>query len=337
MKRFLPFLMFLLLPLTAFAANDAVHWLGGCTGFVVNDHYLITAKHCSYRPTETFNINGQRVTADMRYKTPAEDGPVIFYLEGGPYPSLPFALQDPAVGDSIKTIGFPSRYYGENAGKIIGIDEETGYFVTDHRINPGQSGGPLLNIKGEVVGISIAVASNLKYHLSYFAPRSDLETALVQATQPEVVVFSIPNCSGCVRLEADVRAGKFPNYRFTFVKFDGLAWSHPELCKEFNEACDVPPQLGYPVIWVRGTTNYKTGYGEDQSLLGWLADAVRALIRGLIGGPKEQPEAVPTPLPDEAPAEPASEPEPMPAEEPISPWYGLLGLATGILHRRYAG
>jgi serine protease Do len=82
-----------------------------------------------------------------------------------------------AVGQTVITIGTPlGEYVGSvTTGIISGLDRDvtasTGWFgstaktyenviQTDAAVNPGNSGGPLLNSSGEVIGINFATTSN---------------------------------------------------------------------------------------------------------------------------------------------------------------------------------
>ena len=330
-----------LLPALALADHPAVLELpSGCTGFVVAGNYLITAKHCPENDKIEVKISNKPVYGTRSYSPKTNDGPVVYRLAGGPHPSLYLGEKAPKVGDKIKTIGYPAGGWAEGSGTITYISKH-GAIWTNHRINPGQSGGPILNEDGKVIGVSLAVQKNIYVALSKFAGYNDLEYALTQSVKPEVVVFTIPDCGGCVRLERDYAAGHFRDYNFTFVKYTAAGWSHPELAKEFQEHCKTEPNVEYPVIWVRGTNQYRTGYGENRGLVGWITDVVRFVIRGIIGGPDNQ-KAPPPELPD-PPQEPKEAPppgppaEPIETPEPVSPYWGLLGLASGYLHRRYGG
>ena len=65
-----------------------------------------------------------------------------------------------ALGQWVATSGFPSDSRGEknlhlNLGTITSISED-GLLFTDATVNNGNSGGPLLNSEGEVVGTIFA-------------------------------------------------------------------------------------------------------------------------------------------------------------------------------------
>lgn len=60
---------------------------------------------------------------------------------------------DPTIGDPVLAFGSP---IGFQASATVGIISaiRSRWIQTDAQINPGSSGGPLLNIKGEVIGIT---------------------------------------------------------------------------------------------------------------------------------------------------------------------------------------
>jgi len=62
------------------------------------------------------------------------------------------------VGDSVLAIGNPFGFNGTlTKGIISRIDYAKNRLQTDAAINPGSSGGPLLNTKGEIIGINQAI------------------------------------------------------------------------------------------------------------------------------------------------------------------------------------
>ena len=62
------------------------------------------------------------------------------------------------VGQKVLAIGNPFGFNGTlTTGIVSRIDYERNKIQTDAAINPGSSGGPLLNTKGEVIGISQSI------------------------------------------------------------------------------------------------------------------------------------------------------------------------------------
>ncbi|MCS6978196.1 MAG: trypsin-like peptidase domain-containing protein [Gemmatales bacterium] len=111
-------------------------------------------------------LQPSRVLAD-----PETDVAVLVLSESGPLPAAPLGNSDRMqVGHWVLAIGSP---YGLNQtvthgiisakqrsqislGSTIRIKD---FLQTDAAINPGSSGGPLVNLNGEIVGINTAIAS----------------------------------------------------------------------------------------------------------------------------------------------------------------------------------
>ncbi len=76
-----------------------------------------------------------------------------------PVESLPFASSPPLVGDWVMAAGSPySQFFGSiipgtyTFGHVSNFFPDINIIVTDAAINQGNSGGPLLNARGEVIG-----------------------------------------------------------------------------------------------------------------------------------------------------------------------------------------
>jgi S1-C subfamily serine protease len=96
-----------------------------------------------------------------------------------PDPLVPAVLGNPGAlreGDEAFVVGNPLGLYGSmSAGVISGFNrafqpESTdqvihGLIQIDAAVNPGNSGGPLLNRYGEVVGIVTGIANPTKQHV----------------------------------------------------------------------------------------------------------------------------------------------------------------------------
>lgn len=79
-------------------------------------------------------------------------------------PPLRIAALAPAPGAPVVAIGFPFGHaFSVSAGVVSGLDrtydQQTphGFLQHDAALNPGSSGGPLLDVHGEVIGINTAI------------------------------------------------------------------------------------------------------------------------------------------------------------------------------------
>jgi hypothetical protein len=138
------------------------------SGFFVNDSGLIATNAHLTAPRSNLTVilsNGQPLEAHLVY---VDSGIDIAFLVVHP-PSTGFSfpyllLADPnsvLQGDTVFAIGHPTegmpfsvtKGIVSAVGKLSSSGDET-WIQTDAALNPGNSGGPLLNSQGEVVGIT---------------------------------------------------------------------------------------------------------------------------------------------------------------------------------------
>jgi serine protease Do len=156
----------------------------GGTGFIISpDGYIITNNHVIEDATKVEvhygEGDGERtVEAKVIGRDPATDIALLKVDVDEQLPTVRLGNSDNIrVGDWALAIGNPLQF--ENTltvgvisakGRSLGISETTNSFEnfiqTDAAINFGNSGGPLLNIHGEVIGINTAIrayAQNLGF------------------------------------------------------------------------------------------------------------------------------------------------------------------------------
>ncbi len=84
------------------------------------------------------------------------------------------------IGDPVVAVGYPSGKYKVTAGNVHGIRNSDNLIGTTAKISVGNSGGPLLNDKGEVIGINSRTG---KYSLA--VPSNILKALLTRTGSPE--------------------------------------------------------------------------------------------------------------------------------------------------------
>jgi S1-C subfamily serine protease len=140
------------------------------TGFFVDKdgHILTTATAVDDVDTCWIDWRGRRITARIVGRDPQTNLAVLKINpeSGAPTPFLPQGDSDALrVGSMVIAIAFPYDLPSAPVvGFVSGLDiQSNGHvFPTTHiragcRLSPGQGGGPLLNVHGEVVGIAVAV------------------------------------------------------------------------------------------------------------------------------------------------------------------------------------
>jgi len=140
------------------------------SGFVIDSSgILVTNNHVIEGADEiTANFNdGTKLTAEVIGHDEKTDIAVIRVTPEEPLPALDFGSADNLrVGDWVMAIGNP---FGLGGTVTVGIvsarnrDINSGpydnFIQTDASINRGNSGGPLFNMEGEVIGINTAIIS----------------------------------------------------------------------------------------------------------------------------------------------------------------------------------
>ncbi|MCC6984295.1 MAG: Do family serine endopeptidase [Bauldia sp.] len=140
------------------------------TGFIVDSEgIIVTNFHVIDGADEIviFLNDGTRLMATLVGRDNKTDLAVLKVEPPAPLPALEFAESEAMrIGDWVMAIGNP---FGLGGSVSIGIlsarnrDINTGpyddFLQTDAAINRGNSGGPLLNMNGEVVGVTTAIIS----------------------------------------------------------------------------------------------------------------------------------------------------------------------------------
>jgi S1-C subfamily serine protease len=178
--------------------NDFLNGLAGTstgTAWSVSSGYVVTSEHVvsDVSVVDLYDIHGQRYPAAVVLRDELNDI-ALLRIEGTSSrpPALPLARDGARTGSSVFTLGFPRvDILGRTPKLSTGIisaangyrDDPTSY-QTSVQIQPGNSGGPLINMNGEVVGVMAAMlgddtgSSGTQPGLSYAVKAEKVHAAL---------------------------------------------------------------------------------------------------------------------------------------------------------------
>lgn len=143
------------------------------TGVVVDDEgHVLTASHVVMRleQTEVGTSDGRKLTARVVGRNPYADL-ALLKVEGGRLEPIELGDSESVkVGQFVMALANPfSSAASVTSGVVTGVNRPIGGWwrfsiqnaiVTDARLNPGYSGGPLVDASGRMVGMNVAYVSN---------------------------------------------------------------------------------------------------------------------------------------------------------------------------------
>jgi serine protease Do len=139
------------------------------SGFVISeDGYIVTNNHVieGADEIEIEFFSGNRLAATVVGTDPNTDIALLKVESESPLPFVTFGNSDEVrVGDWVMAMGNPlGQGFSVSAGIVSARNRELSgtyddYIQTDAAINRGNSGGPLFNMDGEVIGVNTAILS----------------------------------------------------------------------------------------------------------------------------------------------------------------------------------
>ena len=150
------------------AATPAIEHAYGTAFFVTADGYMLTNHHVVEGADKITVTLNDRTELDATLVGSDERSDVaVLKVTGKQFPALPIGDSNRLkVGEPVLAIGSPFGFdYSASAGivsaKSRNFSRETSvpFIQTDVALNPGNSGGPLFNQRGEVIGINSRIFS----------------------------------------------------------------------------------------------------------------------------------------------------------------------------------
>ena len=161
---------------------------------LTNNHVIDGAEKINVRLTDNTETPAKIVGRD-----PATDVALIRVEGKGPFSPLALGDSDALrVGEWVMAVGNPLRMEHtvtvgvvSAKGRALGLSEETrsfeNFIQTDAAINLGNSGGPLVNLRGEVVGMNSAINA-AGQNLGFAVPVNTIKAVLPQLKDKGKVV-----------------------------------------------------------------------------------------------------------------------------------------------------
>lgn len=171
--------------------------VGGGTGFIISsDGMILTNKHVVSTEGVDYTVilsNGKKYSAEILARDPLQDIAVL-RIKAKNLTKVKLGDSDKIqVGQSVIAIGYALGEFQNtvSVGVVSGVgrtitaenlnstqtEELQELIQTDAAINSGNSGGPLLNLSGEVVGINTAVATNAE-NIGFSIPINNIKKAI---------------------------------------------------------------------------------------------------------------------------------------------------------------
>ncbi len=135
---------------------------GGGTAFLIDPKgFLVTNAHVlKGSKTVVINNNGQEFNARIALVDAVKDLAILKIEDKDfkPYAALPYSVKkaNADLGEEIFTLGYPRNEIVYNMGYLSarsGFEGDTTSYQVSLSANPGNSGGPVFNKNGEIIGV----------------------------------------------------------------------------------------------------------------------------------------------------------------------------------------
>lgn len=152
-------------------------------GYIVTNHHVVS----SSQSLEVTLNNNQTYAAQMVGSDPNSDIALLKIEPGEPLPYLPFGDSDQTqIGEWVLAVGNPFNLTSTVTAGIISakardLGKNQSFIQTDAAVNPGNSGGALVNTQGHLIGINTAISSVTGAYVGYsFAVPANIAKKVVE-------------------------------------------------------------------------------------------------------------------------------------------------------------
>lgn len=182
---------------------------GGSAGSGVvwsEDGLIVTNAHVARAATAAVELwDGRRFDAAVVARDPRRDLAALRIPAGGLYAATPGDSGSLRCGELVMAVGSPLGFAGalstgvvHSIGAVPGMGRER-WIRAGIRLAPGNSGGPLANARGEVVGVNTAIVNGL----GVAAPAASVVDFLKRGRRPALGVTLRPMPFGLMILDVE--------------------------------------------------------------------------------------------------------------------------------------
>lgn len=183
---------------------------------IAKDGYIVTNNHVIENADEiSVKLNDNSVYAGRVIGTDPATDLALVKIEGDDFPTLPIGDSDALkVGEWVLAVGNPFNLTSTVTAGIVSAKARTlgvysggveSFIQTDAAINRGNSGGALVNAKGELIGINAVLSSPTGAYAGYgFAIPTSIMTK---------VVGDLKQYGAVQRALLGIKGGSFSDYR----------------------------------------------------------------------------------------------------------------------------
>ena len=212
---------------TAPAVNNGK--FSGTSFALTAEGYLVTSYHV-IQGADSLLIEGrdrQRYHAETVYSDVAHDLAIIRIKDAkfGGFGRLPYTFKAGAadLGERVYTLGYPREdvVYGEGAlSANSGFEGDTAFYQVSIPVNPGNSGGPLLDERGNLIGVVSGRQDNAQS--TAFATKSSYLVRLVDSlkTTAPAVPYNLPRYNYLAGAPRPQQLKKLQDYVFVVKVYE---------------------------------------------------------------------------------------------------------------------
>lgn len=144
--------------MTVIISNDDFEGSGRGTGVLLDETHVLTCAHMIESPKDELFIYtyplGRVIVATPEAVDKNDDLAILVLASSAPFSHAPVFQENVTDGEPITVVGnaLGGMKWFVTHGVISGRDRDS--LLTDALVNPGNSGGPWLNSKGEIVALT---------------------------------------------------------------------------------------------------------------------------------------------------------------------------------------